>query len=103
MAGRNDGCRGRSREQGARYLSPAPLYGAESLFSQGWRAQRGTARAALANTEMRVHRPSAPLPVLSSPADGELADLLRQQNALLTEILGVLNAQLSLSLERRDP
>ena len=103
MAGRKNGCRGRSREQGIQDYSPVPLYGAEGLSSQGWRAERAAVWAALENTEMRVHRPSTPLSMRSRPADWELADLLRQQNALLTEILGVLNAQLSLSLERRDP
>ena len=101
MAGRDDGCRGRSRE--LRDFSPAPLYGPEALSGLCGRTERAAARAALANAEMRVHRPSVPLPALSCPADWEAAGLLRQQNALLTEILGVLNAQLSLSLERRDP
>lgn len=101
MAGRNHGCRGGSRTP--EEFSPVPLYGPEDRSGPGGRAERAAVRAALANAEMRVHRPSAPLPALSCPADWEAAGLLRQQNALLTEILGVLNAQLSLRLERRDP
>ena len=96
MSGRSNGCPG-----GGGWPLPAPLGGLEDLEARSWAAERAALRAALAETRMGIHRASAPLPAPESPAAWEAADLLRQQNALLTEILGALNARLSLDLERR--
>lgn len=49
---------------------------------------------------MRIRRYPAPVSIQATAADQEVVCLLRRQNELLTEILGVLNAQLAVGLEQ---
>ena len=57
-------------------------------------------RRSLEDTEMRIRRYPAPVSIQATAADQEVVCLLRRQNELLTEVLGVLNAQLSVGLEQ---
>ena len=61
---------------------------------------QGAARRSLEDTEMRIRRYPAPVSIQATAADQEVVCLLRRQNELLTEILGVLNAQLAVGLEQ---
>ena len=105
MARQKTGCRNR----GTLGASPAPLYDrVEDLrpaaerpapaapCATGW----GAARRSLEDTEMRIRRYPAPVSIQATTADPEVVCLLRRQNELLTEILGVLNAQLAVGLEQ---
>ena len=105
MARQKTGC----RNQGTLGASPAPLYDrVEDLrpaverpapaapCATGW----GAVRRSLEDTEMRIRRYPAPVSIQATAADQEVVCLLRRQNELLTEVLGVLNAQLSVGLEQ---
>lgn len=93
-----------STGQGGRYAAPAPLYGRVADLRPPAAASapaRTSARAALEDMEMRVRRYPSPIPAPASASDQQSVDLLRRQNELLTEILGVLNAQLAVGLGQR--
>ena len=112
MARQKTGCRNR----GTLGASPAPLYDrVEGLrpaverpapaverpapaapCATGW----GAVRRSLEDTEMRIRRYPAPVSLQATAADQEVVCLLRRQNELLTEVLGVLNAQLAVGLEQ---
>lgn len=99
MARQKTGCRNR----GTLGASPAPLYDrVEDLRPAAERPApgQGTARRSLEDTEMRIRRYPAPVSIQATTADQEVVCLLRRQNELLTEILGVLNAQLAVGLEQ---
>ena len=98
MARQKTGCRNR----GTLGASPAPLYDrVEDLRPAADPAPgQGAARRSLEDTEMRIRRYPAPVSIQATAADQEVVCLLRRQNELLTEILGVLNAQLAVGLEQ---
>ncbi|WP_033116187.1 hypothetical protein [Intestinimonas butyriciproducens] len=99
MARQKTGCRNR----GTLGASPAPLYDrVEDLRPAAERPApgQGAARRSLEDTEMRIRRYPAPVSIQATTADQEVVCLLRRQNELLTEILGVLNAQLAVGLEQ---
>lgn len=105
MAGRNSGNQNRGR--GARGQAPAPLYdrvedlrGVSLSTPRSCAQDRLAARTALERTDMHVVHNSIPLPASCRTTD-QTADLLCRQNELLTEILGVLNAQLAVCLGQR--
>ena len=109
MAGRNSTSQNRCRGPQPHSAAPAPLYDrVEDLRGSCLRtpptgaADRASARAALAHAEMHVTRCHTPLPAPRHPSDQVTADLLRRQNELLTDILGVLNAQLAVDLKQRS-
>lgn len=97
MARRNSGGQGR----GGFYAAPAPLYDRVEELRGPAAPVRSSALTALEETDMHIHRYPSPRPALSGPAGQDTAELLRQQNSLLTEILGVLNAQLAVGLGQR--
>ena len=104
MARQKTGCRNR----GTLGASPAPLYdrvedlrpAAERPAPAAPAPGQGAARRSLEDTEMRIRRYPAPVSIQATAADQEVVCLLRRQNELLTEILGVLNAQLAVGLEQ---
>lgn len=109
MARQKTGCRNR----GTLGASPAPLYDrVEDLRPAAERPApaapapaapapgQGAARRSLEDTEMRIRRYPAPVSIQATAADQEVVCLLRRQNELLTEVLGVLNAQLAVGLEQ---
>lgn len=108
MARRNNACQSQSRGRGPQYTSPAPLYDrVEDLLPAAPPAVPAVpvgsaARAALAETEIRICRYPSTLPTPASAAEQETLCLLRRQNELLTEILGALNAQLAVRLDQRS-
>ena len=96
MARQKTGCRNR----GTLGASPAPLYDRVEDLRPAPAPGQGAARRSLEDTEMRIRRYPAPVSIQATAADQEVVCLLRRQNELLTEILGVLNAQLAVGLEQ---
>lgn len=99
MAGSNQNCWRRPCPR--QYPAPAPLYARVSDLdvSEPRRpAARESARV-LSEPEMRIHPSPASRPAVLR--DPEISALLRQQNQLLLDILGALNAQLAAGLRTR--
>lgn len=80
--------------------APAPLYARVSDLEPPTPPRAPFGARPASEPEMRVHRPAALSP--TAFRDPEVAALLRQQNQLLLDILGALNAQLAAGLRERQ-
>lgn len=89
-------CRG----QGPLYAAPIPLYDRASEVNAAVPPAAATTVARLQLAETPICRHSNPTAIQSTAAEREVLCLLRQQNELLTEILGALNSQLSIGLRQ---
>lgn len=90
-----------NRDRGPGRYTPAPLYQRITVPEPAEEAAAplapvpSAARQTLAEADLRIRRYTNPVPAAPTSAECEALCLLRQQNALLTDILGALNAQLA--------